>query len=1674
MYIQCGTSKTSKFQIDVPQIYFVRAYVRPWNLLKQSNFCIDNRIQKVRKRKKERFDKAMDLADLRRRAALSRGKKSRPREDAIAGAEKEDGEISDGDDTPAGSAAKPAVATLGRQNDALASLRSDSSIGDIQPTYAAPSWPSIVTAAPLTGHVAPVALPLLAPISTLPLGTQMGSLAPLSQGLNAPEAGQAYPPFLPAASVPPPPASADFSGNLFAVLGPGFYPLMELSTMPEDAQFLSLVNKPDAFLEVKRLIRAMVEAGVPVSVLFESGLSPAVIIASADEEGLLNCADLNSTPIQPSTSSRPPLYPQANFDPNCTNASTPIDFVKANDQNLGDKPFENCGDNQLNGGPQDGGFESALEAAEHAEQWLENASRASRSSDVSNKSKSEPKSQTLAWQELQAQNGSTPASPALDGNSPPLFSSSSTDAPNYSTDTADSAPVMEASSGGSLLALKIKVNRTNHTGTGRRNRPSAFQLNAWSSSKSDNKPFVPAKSDSIIIDLSDSDGTDEEGAKSAKLDPNQRKDAEMRTLEDEIQRLTALIKEKQRTLNVPVKGTAANGGFDLPSGDANSQATTLSSTFLIKEMQQRTLNVQMKGAAANRGLDVPSGDSNSQVGTLSSHTPSPSTSSPRPAETSAKLPAVNIRMGNDAAGAMSLQKEPTQFEAEILADEKLLSSAKSDVDAKGKMVESLSHSLEDIVQSIKSIEKDIEDRQAQLATLEEEVSKTKKLLESAKEQLREKMKSKEHTTASITSLKKALLLKGNVLTELSAALNLKRKKLLDRSGTVSNVVAGSHSPKAEKRKTAEQSKPDQNAPKRQKLTTGGPGLVPRSSLRATTKVLDDVIALPKVDEPPEKRAAESNPTEALQSIPWERNENVEYLQLLSSTFHRPSLLCNLHDLYRSVFMQTRKIAPEKEMQNDTKSGSDIAIVPFTNYESPLRSFRSYRFSDSVMKKGVEAVNSTTFSNKIDFRKKMCMYEMQGVACNDESCTSQHFRTVKLSEPELLADLLKYVKVEDENLASALGDAIHSSQTKGVPFDKILKLIQETRGSWLNDKTRVVSMNRLPTKTPKETIFGESIDGGTTPARRIDPSTELIPPNHRILLRGLSKLLRGEEVQSGRYYEVTSTDDEYEGLLKKSPDNIGLWVNYAAASLPSPLTTESLTKMSTNLNKALHILSRALQFNRDSETLWNFYLELFVRRGAVREIREVFEQAIGFLPLSADLWWRYLVWEEDSYKLDILQRMQRVFTKDCNTIDPERRSLVLTSIILSITDMRLQDAGVQSAVTFLRNFLYDSFVCAEDEYPPIAETQAQKLLTEYDLAFVWLCLLCLLHLESLPVRVFRQYPFSFLANNTLFVIKYSQAKSPPNDIFGLLKHLALETAWSCANIRAALLANLLEFKVARMEETDQIVALIVKEGNESYPVLDALMSLSDEKVLSKLLFENKACSMRIGLWNRLVRLFLERETNAREIALCLTNAVRIFHGVPAVEADNSSFEELLEEGSRLYEAAISNHPLPPLSSFLRSSVHFWINLLLLESLKESAKPASLSVKLQTALEQVLDRGSRLQLWRQAIGLSLFSHDIRAQSTRSIHSAMARILHEDLSMVHVASSTDAEIDFMQPLPPKDHFDLSELLKFALQCLPEDQRTDLIDFVVRTSPDLAGFSPCAPRQFLPNVFQAGEIPI
>lgn len=142
------------------------------------------------------------------------------------------------------------------------------------------------------------------------------------------------------------------------------------------------------------------------------------------------------------------------------------------------------------------------------------------------------------------------------------------------------------------------------------------------------------------------------------------------------------------------------------------------------------------------------------------------------------------------------------------------------------------------------------------------------------------------------------------------------------------------------------------------------------------------------------------------------------------------------------------------------------IVPsiFSEYQSPLRNFRSFRYHPQYLHLVKGGWRSLTFSNRIDADKPFCFYELTGGICNDTSCESQHFRQIVLSDDEILVELGSVMEGDTDTIRNSYRDGLRESISnmrarKVNDFETVAAEIASYRSRFLADPTRVIRLTK---------------------------------------------------------------------------------------------------------------------------------------------------------------------------------------------------------------------------------------------------------------------------------------------------------------------------------------------------------------------------------------------------------------------------------------------------------------------------------------------------------------------------------------------------------------------------------------------------------------------------------------
>lgn len=132
---------------------------------------------------------------------------------------------------------------------------------------------------------------------------------------------------------------------------------------------------------------------------------------------------------------------------------------------------------------------------------------------------------------------------------------------------------------------------------------------------------------------------------------------------------------------------------------------------------------------------------------------------------------------------------------------------------------------------------------------------------------------------------------------------------------------------------------------------------------------------------------------------------------------------------------------------------------FTPYESPLKQFKSFRYHPQYLEEVSNGFRSLTYSHTINPEIPLCRYELDGV-CNDDSCPSQHLRSIGLSDDKILVDL--GAKPDDgsspDEFGNGLREVIHDIRSRKIrDFNIVAGEITAYRAKFLGDRSKVLPL-----------------------------------------------------------------------------------------------------------------------------------------------------------------------------------------------------------------------------------------------------------------------------------------------------------------------------------------------------------------------------------------------------------------------------------------------------------------------------------------------------------------------------------------------------------------------------------------------------------------------------------------
>ncbi|KAL5010976.1 hypothetical protein ScPMuIL_013281 [Solemya velum] len=479
--------------------------------------------------------------------------------------------------------------------------------------------------------------------------------------------------------------------------------------------------------------------------------------------------------------------------------------------------------------------------------------------------------------------------------------------------------------------------------------------------------------------------------------------------------------------------------------------------------------------------------------------------------------------------------------------------------------------------------------------------------------------------------------------------------------------------------------------------------------------------------------------------------------------HWSSMTSNIPFEFTSLVPEIQEI-PKLNLDSTVTSKANksrLSDVTPLAYRSALLNFRSYRFSPYYRTKGNLTLSSRSFSHKINPKKIMCRFDLQGT-CHDENCSGQHQDHYVLSEKELLQDIVSYCPslggVTDESPITAYSDII------GKYVDNFMK---HNSVHLTPDQLSLLLVSRVSEKSglvrPHSVFLND---------RRWKPSQAETKSSCSILnIQQLKKKNKSDSLQTNpqcdhdsvigdqdvRYFLSDSTViGDMEAAVMATPEDVQLWLKLAYKKLNDYQNSPEVC-----LDHALNVLARAIERNKTSSQLWQHYLTVYTQHKDSSDLLDLCQTALQYAP-SYQIWWQLM-----SLTMPFTEKVARCselteFVVMQDNVAPELVSHQLLETMLYKVFLYIQSGRYNSGLRFLLGVLKP-------------ETSKKKSLLPYiickDLCTLWLCYIHLLEFHQLPSNIYdpaNQQSGKVVSKDRILIPWYirKQLRTPINVIVSL--------------------------------------------------------------------------------------------------------------------------------------------------------------------------------------------------------------------------------------------------------------------------------------------------------------------
>ncbi|XP_065174641.1 mucin-12-like isoform X2 [Sycon ciliatum] len=400
--------------------------------------------------------------------------------------------------------------------------------------------------------------------------------------------------------------------------------------------------------------------------------------------------------------------------------------------------------------------------------------------------------------------------------------------------------------------------------------------------------------------------------------------------------------------------------------------------------------------------------------------------------------------------------------------------------------------------------------------------------------------------------------------------------------------------------------------------------------------------------------------------------------------------------------QTNNEAGEVPMSSTPCPGP---VLSFQSYASPLTAFRSYQWTPDFHRQF--PATTATFQNSIAPQQKLCPYDLHGT-CNDSKCPWQHIS--KVVGPAADVPGHQNARPDCADTAELLLEHPIRPPVSARPPSPAAGHDEEKQQREPVGKALIGESNLLKDTTSKQRTPAPQSSVKQAAAAAVDPLTE-------------------------RYFKTAGSNvsDKISALekhLESSPKDVDSWLNLETMKHGLARSVSSKDALDTSL----HVLTKALEHNRDREDVWVPYLKYYAEWcESDSDLHKVLKQAASICPSYTVLQQCMLLSRTHAVKTEACQTaLQTLVSSAAAGVDKATLSQHVLETLLYQTQVDVLVGKQQLACHRLEEKIK---LQVQDSVPVLKRGVAGALLSPSDLCVALLTLLYIQYMREMPPALY---------------------------------------------------------------------------------------------------------------------------------------------------------------------------------------------------------------------------------------------------------------------------------------------------------------------------------------------------